>query len=90
MAQPDGVFLQAFESVRSRHSVDEWLSMTPQRITAEIYQEMRRLDLIRAEELLRSGAKKKRHGRAFVTLHTNAGSRYNIRQASPGLRVKVA
>jgi hypothetical protein len=90
VAQTDAVFLQAFEAVRGRHSIDEWLSAAPQRITRQIYEEMRRLDLIRAQEMLRPTARKKRVGSALVTLHSDATSRHGVRQLPSGLRANVA
>jgi hypothetical protein len=81
MAQPDPVFLRAFDAVRCCYGVDEWLSMTPQRITKEIYQEMRRFDLVRAEKfLLRSGNKKTRARPSLVTRDVGVGSQPEIRQ----------
>jgi phosphoglycerate dehydrogenase-like enzyme len=44
--QPDTTFIQAYRTIRSRYSVDEWLFLLPQQITEEIYNEMRRLDLV--------------------------------------------
>ncbi len=91
MAQPDATFMKAYDAVRNRHSAEGWLFASPQQITKEIYAEMRRLDLIRAEKLaLRSGTRKKRTAADFVPLHADGVSQHNIRQIAQVLRAKVA
>lgn len=91
VAQPDPIFLRAFETVRGRHSVDEWLSMTPQRMTEDIYKEMRRLDLIKAEKLQqRPGYKQARTATTLVTLHADVVSKAHVRPLPSGLRARVA
>ena len=60
MSQPDATFLQAFNSVRRRHSVEEWISLPPRQITQEIYAEMRRIDLIQAQAILRRSVTKRK------------------------------
>ena len=52
MSQSDPIFRQAFDNVRGRHSAQEWLLISPQQITQEIYAELRRLDLVRGEEMV--------------------------------------
>jgi hypothetical protein len=45
---PDPVFQQAYETVRRSCSDEAWIALTPQEITAMIYQEIRRIDAIMA------------------------------------------
>jgi hypothetical protein len=52
MSQSDPIFRQAFDNVRSRHSAREWLLISPQQVTQEIYAELRRLDFVRGEEMV--------------------------------------
>lgn len=49
MFHADPTFMQAFTTVRKHHSDEEWLLMSPQQITREIYDEVRRLDRMRLE-----------------------------------------
>ncbi len=91
MAQPDATFMKAFDTVRRRYSLEEWLFASPHQVTQEIYGEMRRLDLIRAEKmLLRSANKKKRTASNLVPLDTDAVEQNDARRPPRMLRARAA
>lgn len=46
----DPVVAQAIRSVRERYASDAWVALKPGEITAEIYREIRRLDLLRVQQ----------------------------------------
>jgi hypothetical protein len=50
----DHVFQEAYDRVRSRHSPQEWFSMTPREITEAIFREIRAIDLDRLDDQLRA------------------------------------
>ncbi len=56
----DGIFQGAYKRVRSRHTEDGWLTLTPRQITEEIYSEIKEIDLQRANAAQESG---KRHSK---------------------------
>jgi hypothetical protein len=82
MSQPDAVFMQAFDTVRRRYSVDEWLSLPPRQITRQIYDEMRRLDLMRAEKMLLSPPRRRRPGSQGRAANQSAASNDEGRPAA--------
>ena len=43
----DPVVMQAIATVRGRYSSGEWATLLPSEVSAEIYREIRRLDLLR-------------------------------------------
>lgn len=45
----DPVVIQAISNVRQRYSPQEWAALAPHEVTAQIYLELRRLDLQRVE-----------------------------------------
>ena len=49
----DPLVLKAIEAVQARYTLDEWAALPPSQVTAEIYEELRRLDLQRAEDSVR-------------------------------------
>jgi hypothetical protein len=50
----DHVFQEAYDRVRSRHSPQEWFSMTPREISEAIFREIRAIDLDRLDDQLRA------------------------------------
>ena len=43
----DVTFCQAWSNLRARYSLTDWYMLPPSRVTAELYEEVRRLDLER-------------------------------------------
>lgn len=46
----DPVFQEAYDNVRRFHSKEGWSALTPRQITEAIYQEIRRIDALRARQ----------------------------------------
>lgn len=52
----DQIFQEAYGRVRSRHTDQEWFSLTPQQITDAIYREMRVIDQQRVDAAIEGGS----------------------------------
>jgi hypothetical protein len=46
----DRVFQEAYDRVRSRHSPQEWFSMTPREVSEAIFREIRVIDMDRVSQ----------------------------------------